>query len=141
MTLGTLIEALGGKLAQGKAKMAVDGVNSSESASPTELVFAEDAAAARQALASKAGAVVLKPGCLDGYSSNVSIAVIEFNQPRLWFARAAKLLNTARLATGVHESAVLGPNVNWAQAWPSDPAQSLVTTRSLARTAALLPAW
>ena len=48
MTLGELIEALGGKLVQGSPESVVTGVNSSELAGPSELVFAEDAASAAE---------------------------------------------------------------------------------------------
>ena len=111
MTLGELIEALGGTLAQGETESAVIGVDASESATATDLVFAEDSAAAAEALSGKAGAVVLKAGCLPDYSANSAIAVIEASQPRLWFARAARLLKVDRLVTGVHETAVLGAKV------------------------------
>ena len=111
MRLGELIEQLGGKLAQGREELSVTGVNSSENASAAELVFAEDAPAAQQAMASHAGAVVVKPDCLDNYASNSKISVVEFKQPRLWFSRAAKLLVAAHQTAGVHPTAVLGSNV------------------------------
>jgi UDP-3-O-[3-hydroxymyristoyl] glucosamine N-acyltransferase len=37
--------------------------------------------------------------------------VVEAEQPRLWFARAAELLNPALPPTGVHPTAVIGANV------------------------------
>ena len=115
MTLGELIEALGGKLggklAQGGPDIAVTGVNGPDRATATEILFAEDAAAASQALASGAAALVLKPGTLASYAANAEIAVIEAPQPRLWFARAAKLLAKALHAAGTHASAVVGENV------------------------------
>ena len=117
MTLGELIEKLGGRLAQGSAETPVTGVNASELAAASErvqaseLLFAEDAASAAEALASPAAAVVVKPGCLGSYASNAAIAVIESDQPRLWFARAAKLLTKAPPAAGVHTTAVVGAEV------------------------------
>jgi len=111
MTLGELIAALGGKLVQGSAELVIAGVNSPATAYKSDLVFAEDESSAAEALASPAGAVVLKPATAQSIGPHPSIAVIEFNQPRLWFARAAKLLKTTSLATGVHETAVLGANV------------------------------
>ena len=62
MTLGELINALGGKLAQGTAQWQIDGVSSVEFASPSDVAFAEDAASAAKALGSLAGAVVLPAG-------------------------------------------------------------------------------
>ena len=56
-------------------------------------------------------AVVVKPGCVAEYASAAGVAVIEAEQPRLWFARAAKLLKTALAAGGVHPSAVVGADV------------------------------
>ncbi len=62
MTIGELIEQLGGKLAQGRAETVITGVNGRERVTTTELLFAEDASAVAAALESPAGAVVLKPG-------------------------------------------------------------------------------
>jgi UDP-3-O-[3-hydroxymyristoyl] glucosamine N-acyltransferase len=109
MTLGKLIEALDGNLVAGSPEQQVNGVNSVASASPSELVFAEDAASATKALASNAGVVVLRTGVVAGYPSDK--AVVEVDQPRLWFARAAKLLAPAIPATDIHPSAVVGTDV------------------------------
>jgi UDP-3-O-[3-hydroxymyristoyl] glucosamine N-acyltransferase len=111
MTLGELIGKLGGKLAQGRAETRITGVNGRERVTATELLFAEDAASASKALASPAAAVVLKPGCLASYTANPSVAVVECDQPRLWFARAAKLLKPALPVAGVHPTAVVGAEV------------------------------
>src|SRR5271157_2950490 len=62
MKLGELIEALGGKLVAGDRERLVNGVNSVELAGEAELVFAEDATSAAEALASKASMVVMKAG-------------------------------------------------------------------------------
>ena len=95
MTLGELVEKLGGKLVQGGPELVLAGVESSAQAKQQHLVFAEDGPTAAQSLSSAAGAVVLKPGCLESYASNSAMAVVEADQPRLWFARAAKLLKPA----------------------------------------------
>jgi UDP-3-O-[3-hydroxymyristoyl] glucosamine N-acyltransferase len=107
MKLSALIEALGGKLVSGDPDQQVEGVYSVEMAGAYELVFAEDAASAAKALTSQAGAVVLRkaPAALpDGK------CVVEADQPRLWFARAAKLLIPAMPKAAVHSSAVVGEN-------------------------------
>jgi UDP-3-O-[3-hydroxymyristoyl] glucosamine N-acyltransferase len=109
MKLGELVKALGGKQAAGSPEQSVEAVNSVELAGATELVFAEDVASAAKALASRAGAVVLRPGLVN--SSPQDKSVVEADQPRLWFARAAKLLAPALPASGVHPSAVVGANV------------------------------
>jgi UDP-3-O-[3-hydroxymyristoyl] glucosamine N-acyltransferase len=111
MRLGELIEALGGELVQGKPAIVLAAVESSGAATGQQLVFAEDAASAAKAMAGSAAAVVLKAGCLESYASNPAIAVLEADQPRLWFSRAAKLLKPAQPAGGVHPSAILGAGV------------------------------
>ncbi len=108
MTIGELVEKLGGKLAQGRPETEITGVNGCERVTPTELLFAEDAAAATTALTSPAAAVVLKAGLAAAYTANPAIAVIEVDQPKLWFARAAKLLTKPLRSEGVHPSAVVG---------------------------------
>jgi UDP-3-O-[3-hydroxymyristoyl] glucosamine N-acyltransferase len=95
MTLGELIAQLGGKLLQGSPETVLAGVESSGAATGQHLVFAEDAVSAAKAMAGAAGAVVLKAGSLENNVSNPAMAVVEADQPRLWFARAAKLLKPA----------------------------------------------
>jgi UDP-3-O-[3-hydroxymyristoyl] glucosamine N-acyltransferase len=109
MTLGELIETLDGELVAGDREQAVAGVNSVESANAAQLVFAEDTASAVKAFASNAGAVVLRAGSVEAYPSGK--AVMEADQPRLWFSRAARLLTPPLPATGVHSTAVVGENV------------------------------
>jgi UDP-3-O-[3-hydroxymyristoyl] glucosamine N-acyltransferase len=125
MTLAELVEALGGKLVQGNPTITLTGVNSSELAGPSELAFAEDAASVAEALAGNAGAIVVRNGTGDSwlptlgsdetaskdgapYFSLQNRSVVEAAQPRLWFARAAKLLNASSPSSGVHPTAVLG---------------------------------
>lgn len=107
MRLGQLIEELGGTLVQGSAELVVRGVSSTQAAEADEIVFAEDSAAAAEALASAAGVVVLKPG-LTAVGAH-SCAIIETRAPRLWFAHAAKLLSKMLPPAGVHASAVVDP--------------------------------
>jgi len=108
MTLGELIERIGGTLAQGDPEWNIDGVNSVENAGLFDLVFADTAAATAAALASSAGAVVLKPGAADSYPHGKSI--VEAEQPRLWFARAGKQIAVLPLGTGVHPKAIVTPD-------------------------------
>ena len=123
MTLAELIEALGGKLVQGSPEFVVQGVNSSALAGLSDLVFAEDAAAATEALGSNAGAVVLRAGSAESFPQHKR--VIDASQPRLWFARAAKLLNPAPSATGVHPAAILGEGVSLAESVTIGPGANL----------------
>src|ERR1035441_239411 len=106
MTLGELVEVLGGKLAQGNPEWEVEGVSSSARACAFHLVFAEDAASAAKALARSSGMVVLRAGLVDPYPPDYCI--VEADQPRLWFALAPQLLKPMLPATGVHSAAVIG---------------------------------
>jgi UDP-3-O-[3-hydroxymyristoyl] glucosamine N-acyltransferase len=108
MTLGELIEKLGGTLAQGDPEWAVDGVSSLEKAGPFDLAFADSPASVAAALECNACVVVLKPGAAASYPEGK--CVIESDQPRLWFARAAKLLVKPTLASGAHRAAVVAPD-------------------------------
>jgi UDP-3-O-[3-hydroxymyristoyl] glucosamine N-acyltransferase len=111
MTIGELINALGGELAQGTPETKITGVNGRERVTATELLFAEDAAAVSAAMASPAGAVVLKPGSLSDYKTNPGIVVVESAQPRLWFARAAKLIRPEPPSGRIHATAIIGEGV------------------------------
>jgi UDP-3-O-[3-hydroxymyristoyl] glucosamine N-acyltransferase len=73
------------------------------------LVFAESSDAAQKALNSFAGAIVLSSGCTNSYPADKCI--IEAEHPRLWFARAAKLLKPFPAPSGIHSSAILGAHV------------------------------
>jgi UDP-3-O-[3-hydroxymyristoyl] glucosamine N-acyltransferase len=105
MTLSEMIDRLGGTLVQGDPEWMVDGVNLCEHASPFDIVFADTAAGALTALSSKAGVVVLRSGVAGSYPRGRCI--VEFDNPRLWFSRAAKLLAPSIPATGVHPKAVV----------------------------------
>ena len=108
MTLHDLIAQLGGALAEGSGDRELTGVSSAQRATAADLVFAEDAASAAEAMASAAGAVVLRSGAR---TASASMAVVETREPRLWFARAARLLSKPLPATGVHPAAVVGEGV------------------------------
>jgi UDP-3-O-[3-hydroxymyristoyl] glucosamine N-acyltransferase len=109
MTLGELVERLGGRLVQGSADSAITGVNSTLRASPADLVFAQDAASATDALSSNAGAVVLRPGLMKTYPPEK--AIVETPQPRLWFSRAATTLKPVPPPKNIMPRAVVGENV------------------------------
>lgn len=109
MKLSDLIERLGGAIAQGSPDHRIRGVSSPGHAGATDIVFAEDARAAAEALGSKAGVVVLRPSIGAPYPAGK--CVVETTQPRLWFARAGKLLKPPLAVTGIHPSAVIGAHV------------------------------
>ncbi len=106
MTIRELIEALGGRFVQGDPELEIDGVGSCEFAAPSEVAFAEDEAGAQLALGGPAGLVVLRRGCLSSYPEDRN--VVESSHPRLWFARAGRLLKPAPPATGTHPRATIG---------------------------------
>jgi UDP-3-O-[3-hydroxymyristoyl] glucosamine N-acyltransferase len=112
MKLEELIKVLGGKLVQGDPQWEVDGVSSSAWASPSDVTFAESDAEAAKALSSNAGVVVLRTLNTEGDSQSKcesrANCVVEADQPRLWFALAAKLLKPVLPPTGVHPTAVIG---------------------------------
>jgi UDP-3-O-[3-hydroxymyristoyl] glucosamine N-acyltransferase len=109
MTLGELVKVLGGKLAAGSPQYGIDGVDAVESATPSDLVFAEDATSVANALGSNAGAVVVKPGAVEANPEQK--CVVEAEHPRLWFALAGKLLKPVLAPGGVHPTAVVGAHV------------------------------
>ncbi len=106
MTIRELIEALGGRFVQGDGGLEIDGVGSREFAAPSEVAFAEDEAGAKVALGGPAGLVVLRRGSLASYAEDKN--VVESSHPRLWFARAARLLKPVPEAKGTHPRATIG---------------------------------
>ena len=115
MKLGELVEKLGGKLIQGSPDLELEYVSSYEQADPDSLVFADSSAAAPKAFNSEAGTVVLQAKLVDVYPEGKCI--VEAEQPRLWFAKAAQLLNAGLPVNKidptavVSRTAVLGENV------------------------------
>src|SRR5215475_5778283 len=108
MTLSELIDKLGGKLAQGNPEWMVDGVNLCDRANTFDIVFADSSATVIAALSSKAGVVVLLPGIAASYPRGKNI--VEFDNPRLRFAKAAKLMTPPLPQAGVHPRAVVMPD-------------------------------
>ena len=108
MTLQDLIDQLGGKVVQGDAEWMVDGVNSCEKAGAFDVAFADSDATVKSALKSNAGVVVLKPGAASEYPHGKCI--VESDQPRLWFAKAAKMFKKPSLSVGIAHSAVVAPD-------------------------------
>jgi UDP-3-O-[3-hydroxymyristoyl] glucosamine N-acyltransferase len=115
LTLGELIETLGGTLLQGSQEFAVHGVSSSAQAGSFDLIFAEDDASTAEAIMSEARAVVLRGAAAETLAQFPKRNVIQAAQPRLWFARAAKLLEPVSPSAGVHPAAQIGANVELAE--------------------------
>ena len=115
MTVGELIERLGGELVQGSREHEIEYVSSYEEADRSSLVFAETSDALAKAAKSDAGAIVCRVG--DRADFREDVCLIEIDQPRLWFARAAKLLAAGVVREAIDptaivpRTAVLGKNV------------------------------
>ncbi len=108
MTLSELIGRLGGTLVQGDPEWTVDSVSSWEHAAAFDLAFADSPPSVAMAMTGNAGVVVLKPGMVVTYPAGKCI--IEADQPRLWFAKAAKMLAPRVASMGVHPRALVAPD-------------------------------
>ncbi len=84
-------------------------VASTHSADEGCLVFAESEIALKQALASRAGAVLTTPQ-LAASVSNSAKPLLAVTQPRLAFARASRLLQPHIHSPGIHPTAILATN-------------------------------
>ena len=109
MTVGELIERLGGELLQGDSSTRLIGPEGMGIGPGFYLVFGETAAKAEDAVLKDAGAAVVPLGFQP--PKNCTMAVIAAKQPRLWFAKAEKLMAFRPPAAGIHPSAVIGEGV------------------------------
>ncbi|WP_158751831.1 UDP-3-O-(3-hydroxymyristoyl)glucosamine N-acyltransferase [Acidobacterium sp. S8] len=103
-SLKKIADAIGAKLRGGDRDIVQ--VSSAALADGASLVFAEDETALQGALQSSAAAVLLTEELAKQASDMKSLLLMQ--QPRLGFARAARMLRSSELATGVHSSAVVG---------------------------------
>ena len=110
MKLSQLAQALGVELRPtGRPAgddVEVQDVAAIHSATPASLVFAEDAQSFAAALASRAAAIIVSPK-LTVSASDKSLLLAA--QPKLAFARAARLLKPAVPASGLDPTAVIDP--------------------------------
>lgn len=108
MRIEALANSIGAKIRNSK-EIRVDRVASAATATPASLVFAEDEVAFEQALASNAAAVIVT----DELASKVETSkpLLITRQPRLGFARAARLLLPEEPAKGVHPTAIIESGV------------------------------
>ena len=113
MTVGELIDRLGGELLQGEPTTLLAGVSDVTEAKELDLVFGENQAAAEKAAHGWASAVVVPAD----YSPVAAgrMAVIAAAQPRLWFARAARLLAEPLTGRGTHGTAVVAADAHLAE--------------------------
>lgn len=104
MKLSQIAAALGAELRLRGADVEVRDVSSARAATPASLVFAEDALSLGSALESHAAAVIVSPK-LETSAKDRSLLVVA--QPRLIFARAARLLSPPDPESGIHSTAVV----------------------------------
>ena len=109
MTVGELIERLGGELLQGDPETLVVGVADTGQAKELDLAFGESQSGAEKAIGGWASVAVVPPDFnLEGGSANAGrMAIVAAAQPRLWFAKAAKLLAEPLPVAGIHSAAVV----------------------------------
>jgi UDP-3-O-[3-hydroxymyristoyl] glucosamine N-acyltransferase len=101
-TLRDLAEKLGCRLL-GDSSVTVTSVSSLQSAAAGSLIFVDDAQYLNTALASSAAAVIAGDFAVNAVSKPILISP----QPRLTFARAAKLLRDPDRSRGIHPSAIV----------------------------------
>ncbi len=106
MTVGQLIEQLGGELLHGDPETWLDGVEGMGIEPGLYLVFGETPGRAESALRGEAGAAVVPVGT--PVPAECELAVIADKQPRLWFAKAALRIADRMPEGGVHTTAVIG---------------------------------
>lgn len=107
MKLSALAQLLAAEVRPPDADTEIAGVASAQAATPETIAFAEDAEALAAALASRAGAVIASPA-LAPVSPGKPLLLAA--QPRLLFARAARLLRPAEPGTGIHPAAIVHPS-------------------------------
>jgi UDP-3-O-[3-hydroxymyristoyl] glucosamine N-acyltransferase len=108
MKLHDLANSIGAELRHGNDAEVVR-VSSIPRATPDSIVFAEDETVLQQALASSAAAVLTTENLAAGVSSTKAILVMK--QPRLGFARVARMLQSEERHSGIHPTAAIASNV------------------------------
>ena len=109
LTLGAIVEALGGRLL-GSSDMPISGLAPLQSAQPSHISFLSQARYQSQLAGSLAGCVIVSPA-LESQVAQRSAAIIA-DDPYLYFARLTRLWKQAHhLAAGprIHPSAVIDP--------------------------------
>ena len=104
--LSQLAERLGAEIDGVQVDHVITGVSSIAGAGPGCLVFAEEEASFAAALASGAGAVLVGQQMT---TAGANKPVLRIPQPRLAFARAARLLRDPQPDPSIHPTAVIDP--------------------------------
>jgi UDP-3-O-[3-hydroxymyristoyl] glucosamine N-acyltransferase len=106
MHLKEIAASIGAEV-RGSGEGQINRVAGTALADSESLVFAEDEAALHQALASKAAAVLVTEELTK--QAGEAKALLVMRQPRLGFARTARLLRSADRKAGVHPTAIIAP--------------------------------
>lgn len=106
-SLKEIAESIGAVLRGNDA--AITQVSSAARADSSSLIFAEDEAALREALESNAAAILLTDELAQ--QAGHAKSLLTMRQPRLGFARTARLLRTSEHNTGVHSTALVANKV------------------------------
>ena len=106
MHLKEIAASIGAEV-RGSGEGQINRVAGTALADSESLVFAEDEAALHQALASKAAAVLVTEELAK--QAGEAKALLVMRQPRLGFARTARLLRSADRKAGVHPTAIIAP--------------------------------
>jgi UDP-3-O-[3-hydroxymyristoyl] glucosamine N-acyltransferase len=115
MRLTELAAQLGAELRGPFSAVEINGVASPSLAGATHLVFAENETAFHDALDCGAGAVLVSAQVADNVNQKAEKPLLLVAQPKLTFARAARLLRLPEPRTGVHPSALIAPSVSLAE--------------------------
>lgn len=110
MRLIQLAELLSAGVHSGSPEVEISGVASIGSAGESDLVFAEDAAILRDALGSAAGAVIVSEK-MNAAAGDSGKSLLVAANPKLAFARAARLLSSQAAEAEVHPTASIAPDV------------------------------
>jgi UDP-3-O-[3-hydroxymyristoyl] glucosamine N-acyltransferase len=108
-TVQELVRQFGSELRYCAAPVPIRQVSSIPKATADSLVFAEEESALDAALSSAAGAIVLPSALAEKAGDRHPLIVTP--QPRLFFARTARLLSQSEEPSGIHPTAVLAPDV------------------------------
>jgi UDP-3-O-[3-hydroxymyristoyl] glucosamine N-acyltransferase len=107
MKLSAIAQALGAEVGAIGADPEITDIAGPGTATPETLLFAEDSQSVIAALASRAGALIVAAQ-LAGTAEGKPLLIAP--QPRLAFARAARLLRPPEVVAGVHETAAVDPS-------------------------------
>lgn len=107
MKVRELIRELGGEVIAGDEQTVLSGVAGSEDAKENDLVFAENSASAENVWDSWAAAAVVPAGIVP--PPDYEMTVIAAAQPRLWFAKAAKLLSSSVYVGEIDATSQISP--------------------------------